>query len=70
MGWAWYLSNDMQFFVITPPILWMYHKVSRIVGWLWVAALVIIHVVCTGWVIHHYDINLVVAAPENGDRYF
>ena len=26
VGWVWYLAIDMQLFLITIPILWVYHK--------------------------------------------
>jgi len=26
MDWSWYLANDMQFFIITPFLIWTYHK--------------------------------------------
>jgi hypothetical protein len=70
MGWAWYLSNDMQFFVFTPPILWAYHKFSRWVGWAWITCLIFIHVACSAYVVYDHDINLVVAAPGNTDKFF
>ncbi len=31
IGWVWYLSNDFQLFVFTPPILWLMNK-SRKLG--------------------------------------
>jgi hypothetical protein len=70
MGWAWYLSNDMQFFVITPPMLWAYHNVSRIIGWVWILCLILLHISMSAWTIYHYDINLVVAAPGNMSKFF
>jgi peptidoglycan/LPS O-acetylase OafA/YrhL len=33
MSWTWYLANDMQFFIITPPLLFLYHRFSRVIGW-------------------------------------
>jgi peptidoglycan/LPS O-acetylase OafA/YrhL len=33
LGQAWYLANDMQFFIISPPILYCYHRISRVCGW-------------------------------------
>ncbi|XP_071804835.1 nose resistant to fluoxetine protein 6-like [Asterias amurensis] len=30
MGWSWYLANDMQFFIISPPILYMLYKKPKI----------------------------------------
>ncbi|XP_071804203.1 O-acyltransferase like protein-like [Asterias amurensis] len=30
MGWSWYLANDMQFFIISPIILYILHKNSKI----------------------------------------
>jgi len=32
IGWVWYLANDFQFFLITPPLLWLYCK-NRIAGY-------------------------------------
>ncbi|XP_033640909.1 O-acyltransferase like protein-like [Asterias rubens] len=30
MGWSWYLANDMQFFVISPFLLYLLYKKARI----------------------------------------
>ena len=32
IGWVWYLANDFQFFLVTPPILYAFWK-NRIVGY-------------------------------------
>ena len=31
MGWAWYLANDMQFYIIAPAILFTAYRYSRVV---------------------------------------
>lgn len=33
MAWGWYLANDMQFFILAPFVLYIYHRMSKIVGW-------------------------------------
>jgi peptidoglycan/LPS O-acetylase OafA/YrhL len=43
MGWTWYLANDMQFFLITPIILHIYHKISKALGWFILMGLVLTH---------------------------
>jgi peptidoglycan/LPS O-acetylase OafA/YrhL len=40
-GHTWYLANDMQFFLITPLMLFLYYKRSRIFGWIACVFLVI-----------------------------
>lgn len=65
MGWSWYLANDMQFFVISPPFLWLYHKVSRVIGWICVFGLLCCHIICSALIVRHFDLNVVVLAPGN-----
>ncbi|PVD35697.1 hypothetical protein C0Q70_02660 [Pomacea canaliculata] len=45
MGWSWYLSDDMQFYVIAPLMLvpWAFGK--RTIGILFCVALIIVHIV-------------------------
>jgi len=31
MGWAWYLANDMQFYIIAPAILFTAYRYNRVV---------------------------------------
>jgi peptidoglycan/LPS O-acetylase OafA/YrhL len=45
VGWAWYLANDMQFFLITPPIIWLYYKLSPKHGWGCAAVLILTTIV-------------------------
>jgi hypothetical protein len=49
----------MQFFIISPPILWAYHRFHRLVGWAASACLLIIHITCTAWIVNHFSINVV-----------
>ncbi len=44
LSWTWYLANDMQFFLITPIIVYLYYK-RRALGYLTLAA---IGAICTG----------------------
>ena len=64
MGWSWYLANDMQFFVISPPFLYLYHKVSRLIGWVVVAALIIIHILSAALISRHFHLNVVILSPN------
>jgi peptidoglycan/LPS O-acetylase OafA/YrhL len=51
MGWTWYLPNDMQFFFISPPIIYLFYHRRRlalfIVGFIQLAC---------------YTINIVITA--------
>jgi len=38
MGWTWYLPNDMQFFLLIPPLVFLLYK-SRMIGFLVIALL-------------------------------
>jgi peptidoglycan/LPS O-acetylase OafA/YrhL len=55
MGWSWYLANDMQFFLITPIILHIYHKISKALGWLILMGLVLTHMLTNALIANHYE---------------
>jgi peptidoglycan/LPS O-acetylase OafA/YrhL len=62
LGWAWYLANDMQFYVISPPFLFLYYKLHRAVGWVFSAGLVALHIICCAYVVHYHDLDVVMIA--------
>ena len=42
VGWVWYLAIDMQLFVLTPPIIYLYCK-KRALGYLSVVLMMMIN---------------------------
>jgi peptidoglycan/LPS O-acetylase OafA/YrhL len=52
LGWTWYLPNDMQFFLLLPPLVWLCYR-YRVIGMLsiltimvgcWIASFVILYI--------------------------
>ncbi|CAG9325188.1 unnamed protein product [Blepharisma stoltei] len=68
LGQAWYLANDMQFFIITPPILWLYHKYHRSFGWVSVILMNILSILSSGLIANHFNLNAVPIAAESGQN--
>jgi peptidoglycan/LPS O-acetylase OafA/YrhL len=64
---AWYMSNDMQFYLITPVILYVYVKIQRAIGWIIVCLLCMISVITAWEIAVKYDLNMVLIAPNNSD---
>lgn len=62
MGWSWYLANDMQFFIFTPIVLFLYHKISKALGWGILFAFLILHILSNIFIARHYDFY--VAGPN------
>lgn len=54
-GWSWYLANDIQFFLITPVILHIYHARSKIAGWSIFFILIAVHIVSNIMISDHYE---------------
>eukprot|EP00343_Euplotes_focardii_P007471 CAMPEP_0205818724 /NCGR_PEP_ID=MMETSP0206-20130828/748_1 /ASSEMBLY_ACC=CAM_ASM_000279 /TAXON_ID=36767 /ORGANISM="Euplotes focardii, Strain TN1" /LENGTH=582 /DNA_ID=CAMNT_0053111403 /DNA_START=329 /DNA_END=2077 /DNA_ORIENTATION=+ len=47
IGWVWYLANDMQFFIMSPPIIYLYCK-NRLIGKSMVGMLIFLSMLSTG----------------------
>jgi peptidoglycan/LPS O-acetylase OafA/YrhL len=67
-GHAWYLANDFQFFLITPPILYIYYNRKTLYGWISVASLVAIHLIVTGILVGVNNFRIV--GGEDDDEKF
>lgn len=67
---SWYLANDMQFFVLTPPLLYLYHRYRKYLGWVLVCALLCLSVGASLWIAASYNYKVVAIAPENGTFYY
>jgi len=64
---AWYMSNDMQFYLLTPLIIYIYVKFQRAFGWIAVGLLCLVSVITAWEVAAKYDLNVVVIAPNNAE---
>lgn len=60
----------MQFFLITPPLLYLYVVVSPILGWIITGMMSIGSVIAAAITVHHYDLSTEVLSPKNGPEYF
>ncbi len=61
MSWCWYMANDMQFFLITPIVLYFYHKIHRMIGWSLLIALTFTHMLSSALIASHYNYSV---APD------
>jgi len=69
LGQSWYLADDMQFFIITPPILYLYHKFNRYIGWAILTFLIGFSIIISGVVAHHFTLNAVGFSSESWTNY-
>ncbi len=66
--WSWYLANDMQFFLITPLLIVLFHHNKRI-------CLGVIAAICLGsvfaqiGVVWHYDLSVSYFYPAKGELF-
>ncbi|CAH3109140.1 unnamed protein product [Porites lobata] len=64
MGWAWYLANDMQFYIIAPAILFMAYR-FRLVGMLIIVGVLVgASFITTAIIFAHYDLAAVQLGAE------
>jgi peptidoglycan/LPS O-acetylase OafA/YrhL len=61
IAWSWYISNDMQFFIVTPWIVWVY-CVSKVSGILLVIFLILASFGVTAAICIIYKITFSLAA--------
>ncbi|XP_041462659.1 nose resistant to fluoxetine protein 6-like isoform X1 [Lytechinus variegatus] len=64
IGWVWYLANDMQFFVISPPLLIMLYKVP-IAGILSIGVMCLASFISTGVLMAKYNFSAVLMDAAN-----
>lgn len=65
---GWYLANDMQFFIISPIILFVYHK-KKIAGWSLIGALNVLSILSSGLIAYHFNLHVSLFAPQNTEDY-
>jgi len=65
IGWLWYLANDFQFFLMTPPIIYAYCK-NRKVGYLVAALLVVISMVVNGALTLAFNVSVLWGSADMG----
>lgn len=64
-GVGWFLAEDMQFFLVAPPILYVYYKYSNKLGWGMIGSLVLMSVVSSASVSEIYGLNMVMISEED-----
>jgi len=63
IGWVWYLANDFQFFMITPPILYVFCK-NRKVGYCILGFLLFASMLFNGIIAGVYNISINLQTEE------
>ena len=63
---TWYLAVDMQFFWLTPPIFFLYYKLSKAAGWTVFNFSVVLTIVTSAVIAHVKDYNVVGQANKPG----
>ena len=65
LGWTWYLANDMQFFLVSPIILYFYCKSHKLIGWCSVGAMLVLNILSGVFVSRHFHLYVSGPDPEN-----
>jgi peptidoglycan/LPS O-acetylase OafA/YrhL len=63
IGWVWYLANDFQFFLISPPIIFAYCKQRRI-GYILVFFLILSSMLINLSLSWHYDLSVTLTSGK------
>jgi len=66
IGWGWYLANDMQFYLISPIILYAMYKLRLRGALIFNGCLIAVSALVTGLLVNHYKLYaLQFVADEN-----
>ena len=60
IGWVWYLANDFQFFIMTPPIIYAYCK-NRKAGIITIFILIISSMLVNGIITAIYNLSITLS---------
>eukprot|EP00794_Sanderia_malayensis_P018808 gene18808-20704_t len=68
LGWGWYLANDMQFFIISPLIIYIMYRL-KVIGLLFAnGILMAASIVVTSVIIWHYNLKSLELVADLGTR--
>lgn len=62
---SWYLPNDMQFFMVSLPIMYLYIKHSRIFGWGLLSVCIAFSIIANGTISYDQHLHAKIDNPEN-----
>ncbi|OMJ73182.1 hypothetical protein SteCoe_28188 [Stentor coeruleus] len=65
---GWFLSVEMQFFIFTPLLIWIYKK-SPFSAWVIIAGLISLGSILGGVIADHYNLNVSVYGPNRTSYY-
>ena len=67
---AWYLPNDMQFYLLSIPIMYLYVKHSRIFGWAILMMCVTFSIIANGSITYNEHLKVKMTDPHNAHYFF
>jgi len=67
MPWTWYLANDMQFFLVTPVMLYFYYKFHKLVGWSSVTGMILLNMLSGALISDHFDLYVRGPDPDGNE---
>ena len=65
----WYLANDMQFFLVSIPIMYLYVRHSRIFGWGLLLVLITFSIIANGSISYNEHFHAKLDASQNDHEY-
>ena len=66
---SWYLPNDMQFYLLSLPILYLYVRHSRIFGWGLLSVCIAFSIIANGTITYDEHLHAKLDHPENSEHY-
>merc|ERR1719382_2041572 len=69
MGWTWYLGDDMIFFILSLPIIVLYHR-SKLLGWGCAIVLTLSSLGITAWLIVRYHLSVYLFDHHMNDYFY